>query len=167
MGDIMRRAVKAIGPAATLLLLGACSTFGGQSTVSSDWQCRAIGEGSCTSIRENDRRALGYVEGMSARQPIMGPASQSVRYDASTAGSEKPVFYGRTILRVTIAPWVDEAGHFHSGSVVFTAAGAEAWGPPRQSIPDSVPVSQETDASEPAAITEAALSKSYAPAEAY
>ena len=57
------------------------------------------------------------------------PASAAL---PSQNAQDRPVFYGRQVARVTLAPWVDQDGRFHAGEVIFAPYGLELWGAPRE-----------------------------------
>lgn len=105
--------------AAFSVLASGCAVLPGSSSVSGDWSCRAIGAGSCQDIASND---------------VVDRAETGAAFNAAPTGlparyaDDRPIFYGRNVLRVTLAPWVDDEGRFHAGSTVFAPYGREMWG---------------------------------------
>ena len=114
--------ILALG-AATLVVSG-CSVLPGRSSISGDWSCRAIGVSACQSIAHND--ITNDQVGMDGAQVIATSASRDYR----VYGSDRPTLFGRHVMRVTIAPWVDEDGRYHAASTIFAPTGAEIWGVP-------------------------------------
>jgi len=112
----------ALGAAA--VVTAGCSVIPGRSSVSGDWSCRAIGESACHSIAHNDI----------THEPAGGPEGQVVTFAGPTAqgvyGADRPQLYGRHVMRVSIAPWIDEEGRYHAASTIFAPTGAEIWGVP-------------------------------------
>ncbi|HCR95703.1 MAG: hypothetical protein CMH89_02370 [Oceanicaulis sp.] len=107
--------------AAGSLFMTGCTML--PSSLSSDWQCPALGQSTCTDIASNDELML------EAGASGIVPASAAL---PSQNAQDRPVFYGRQVARVTLAPWVDQDGRFHAGEVIFAPYGLELWGAPRE-----------------------------------
>ena len=113
------RALGLAAAAAVSVMASGCAVLPDNSSISGDWSCRAVGAGSCSDIASND--VMGTVEPGAAVSAV--PAGQPAQY-----ANDRPTFYGRQVLRVTLAPWVDAEGRFHVGSTVFAPYGQEMWG---------------------------------------
>ncbi|GLK53535.1 hypothetical protein GCM10017621_30430 [Maricaulis virginensis] len=107
---------------AALTLTGGCSFLPGQSSVSGDWSCRAIGQSTCHSIHEND-----VYQGRMDRQARI---TSGTHLSAGGIGADRPTFYGRHVLRVSMLAWVDDDGHYHAPTTVFAPVGEDTWGEP-------------------------------------
>ncbi|MCC5982659.1 MAG: TraV family lipoprotein [Oceanicaulis sp.] len=101
-------------------LVTGCSTFRG-SSVSGEWSCRALGNSTCADIASNDID----VHEVSAGRIHVGPHGPLV-----SNAPDRPTFYGRQVLRVTLAPWVDGDGRYHAGTTIFAPYGDEQWAAP-------------------------------------
>lgn len=101
-------------------LMGGCSIMPGHGGVQSDWSCRAVGVSACHSISHNEAVQTQSLAGASYIGSPINPGG-------STAG-DRPAYYGRHVLRVTIAPWIDDDGRYHAASTIFAPTGRAVWG---------------------------------------
>jgi len=111
---------------AAAALTSGCSVLPGHSSVSGDWSCRAVGVSACHSIAHND---------IVNDDPSIG-SHQAVPASSPTAGVydfDRPILFGRHVMRVSIAAWIDVNGHYHAPATVFAPTGEEIWGLPAQS----------------------------------
>lgn len=115
-----------IGAVAALALTGGCSILPGRSSVQGDWSCRAIGVSACHSIAENEARPLHA----GANGRIVAGAGS----DRAIHANDRPVFFGRHVMRISIASWVDDEGHYHAPTTVFAPVGDEMWGEPADPV---------------------------------
>ncbi|MDF1805783.1 TraV family lipoprotein [Hyphomonas sp.] len=111
--------------ASAAAMMSGCSVLRGSSSVSGDWSCRAIGVSACQSIAHND--ITNNRDAVTGSQVV-----QAVPTMPGVYGSDRPTLYGRHVMRVSIAAWVDEDGRYHAPSTVFAPTGDEIWGVPVQ-----------------------------------
>ena len=140
----MTRAGVAISLTALAVVLGGC-----QSNVKGSWACAVDRGGVCASITDIDHMpARGSLQAQHASilaDPVVDGAIPAKLWGEGgwTTGAlaGAPVRQSDQVMKVAVAPWVDQAGDYHSGSEVYAVMRRADWYTPRPSLTQRIELS--------------------------
>jgi conjugal transfer pilus assembly protein TraV len=144
--------------ALSLAVLAAAALGGCQGNVKGSWACAVDRGGVCASITDIDHRpARGGPQGRHDSIPadpvvdgsipakLWGEGGWSV---GPLAGA--PVRQGDQVMKVAVAPWIDQAGDYHAGSEVYAVMRRADWYAPRPSVSQRIELSVRRPSAEQA-----------------
>lgn len=133
--------------AAAVVTLSACGTM--NRNVSGDWSCAAPVEGTCSTIREADRKAANKAGRTAAVSPAAAPARatrRAVYHEAGqapeatappanlvapspevTTAALSPLRSPEELARIYFFSWVDKSGNLHEGGYVHVVLRPSDW----------------------------------------
>ena len=137
-------ALPALAVAALAVVLGGC-----QSNVKGSWACAVDRGGVCASITDIDHMpARGSSQAQHASilaDPVVDGAIPAKLWGEGgwTTGAlaGAPVRQSDQVMKVAVAPWVDQAGDYHSGSEVYAVMRRADWYAPRPSLSQRIELS--------------------------
>ncbi len=149
----MTRAGVAIFLTALAVVLGGC-----QSNVKGSWACAVDRGGVCASITDIDHMpARGSSPAQHASilaDPVVDGAIPAKLWGEGgwTTGAlaGAPVRQSDQVMKVAVAPWIDQVGDYHSGSEVYAVMRRADWYAPRPSLTQRIELSVRRPATMPA-----------------
>ena len=133
-----------------LSLAAAAAALGGcQSNVKGSWACAVDRGGVCASITDIDHMpARGGSQMQHASilaDPVVEGAIPAKLWGEGgwTAGAlaGAPVRQSDQVMKVAVAPWIDQAGDYHTGGEVYAVMRRADWYAPRPSLTQRIELS--------------------------
>ncbi len=126
----------------SLATLSAAALGGCQSNVKGSWACAVDRGGVCASITDIDhmpaRGSYPAQRAGMASDPVVDGAIPAKLWGqggwSTGALAGAPVRQSDQVMKVAVAPWIDQAGDYHTGGEVYAVMRRAGWYAPRPSL---------------------------------
>ena len=133
----------------SLAALAAAALGGCQSNVKGSWACAVDRGGVCASITDIDhmpaRGSYPAQRAGVAADPVVDGAIPAKLWGeggwSTGALAGAPVRQSDQVMKVAVAPWIDQAGDYHTGGEVYAVMRRAGWYAPRPSLAQRIELS--------------------------